>query len=115
MEPRDRPFHNPTIATQPTPVGRAATRDMGTNAAATQAAAVRLGVVGPIGVQRLRTTARPARLASDRRDRVHQGLQFGDIGGVGSAQGRCQRYASTIRNDQGRRIRMGAFRSLGKV
>jgi len=99
MEPRDRPLHNPTIATQPTPMGRAALREVGTDAAATQAAAVWLGVVGPIGVQRLRTTARPARLASDRRNRVHQGLQFADIGGVGPGQSRRQRDASPIGDD----------------
>src|SRR5271157_3247137 len=99
MEPRDRPLHNPTIATQPTPMGRAALREVGTDAAATQAAAVWLGVVGPIGVQRLRTTARPARLASHRRNRVHQGLQFADIGGVGPGQSRRQRDASPIGDD----------------
>jgi hypothetical protein len=99
MEPRNSPLYNPTIATESTPMGRASLREIGTDATATQAPAVWLGVVGPISVQCLRTTARPARLASDRRNRVDQALEFADIGGVGSGQNRRQRDASPIGDD----------------
>jgi len=99
MEPRDRTFHNPPIAPQPTSVGGAAPSDVRANTAEAQAASVRLGVVSSIGEQRLGPTARPARLASDRRDRVYQGLQFGDVGSIGSSQGRCQRDASRVGDD----------------
>ena len=96
MEPRDRPLHHPTVAPQSTAMARAAPRDSGSNAAATQATPMRIGVVGPIGVERVRARSRTARLAPDRRDRVHQGFQLADIGGVGSGQSRRQGNASAI-------------------
>ena len=87
---------DPTVSTQPAPVGRAAACDLGINPSGSKLIAMRLGVVGPVGVESIGAASRAPRLASDRRDRVHQRFQLANVRGVGAGQGRRQRDASAV-------------------
>ncbi len=96
MKPRERALHHPAIATQPAAVRRAAPRDLGIDPWRSKPLAMRLRVIGPVGVHPIRSASWPPRLASHRRDRVQQRLQLADFRGVGAGQRRRQRDACAV-------------------
>src|SRR5208337_1688524 len=96
MKPRERSLHDPTVPTQPASVECAATCNLRINSSASKPIAMRLRVVSPVGVHPIGLPSRTPRLASDRRDRVHQGFQLSDVRGVGAGQRSRQRDASAV-------------------
>lgn len=68
-------------------MGHAATGDHRLDAALPQQAAVLVEVVAPIGIQVPRLAAGPSSQSPDRRDRVKQWQQLGDV--VAVAAGEC--------------------------
>ncbi len=72
-------LHNPAVGAQSGAVEGAATGDRGHDAAGADLVAVDVVVVAAVGEQRVRFPARMTNPAADRRDRVEQGQELGDV------------------------------------
>jgi hypothetical protein len=96
MQPRQRAFHNPPRATEPAAMRRAALRELGIDPAAMQRVAVRLRIVAPVALNQRRFARGATRTAAERRNRVDQRQQLGDVVAVGGGQDRRQRDASRL-------------------
>ena len=96
MQPGQCAFHDPPRPTEPAAMGRAALGELGVDPAAVQRVAVRLRVIAPIALNQVRladgTTGTPAQ----RRDRVDQRQQLGDVVAVRGSQQRRQRDAAGL-------------------
>ena len=118
VRPRQRPFHHPTMPSQPLAGLNTAPGDARGYTPLTKRLAAARGVVGLVGVQLLRALARSAtaRLA-DRLDGVHDLLQDLRVVDVGRRVGHRQRDASSVYHNMAlralfalvRRIRAGLF------
>jgi len=83
MEPGHCALDDPAGDAEAAAVRRATTRKHGGNALRAQADAMRFGVVAPIPLQRVGLSTRATRLATDRRQRGHHGIEMGDVIDVG--------------------------------
>ncbi len=84
---------DPAVHAQPGPVLGASSRDERRDAVLPHQRAVLVVVVAPVGVEGVRASARTAPLAADRRDRLDQGDQLGDVVAVATGQRDRQRNA----------------------
>ncbi len=86
VQPGEGPIHHPTDFAQPRAVGDSASGDHRLDAALPQRAAVLVEVVAPVGIQVPRLVARPSSPPPDRRDRVEQRQQLGDVVAVAAGE-----------------------------
>lgn len=96
MEPGQRAFNDPARATEPTAMGRAALGELGLDPAAMQRIAMRLRIVSTVSLNQPRLAHGPTRTAAERRHRVDQRQQLGDVVPVGGGQHRRQRYPARV-------------------
>jgi hypothetical protein len=96
MKPGQRAFHDPARATEPAAMGRAALGELGLDSAAMQRVAMRLRIVAPVALNQPRLAHGPTRTAAERRYRVDQRQQLGDVVPVGRGQDRGQRYPARV-------------------
>ncbi len=96
MEPGQRAFDDPSRAAQPTAVGRAALGELAGDPAAFQRVSMRLRIVGPVALDQPWLADRAAWTASERRNRVDQGQQLGDVVPIGAGQQCRQRDAARL-------------------
>src|SRR5258708_23056585 len=73
MQPRQGPFHDPTVDPQSAAMLRAAPGQERLDPAATQPPTLGLRVIASVAIQPVGTAARPTRLAAHRRDRPGHG------------------------------------------
>lgn len=83
VEPTDNALGDPTVNAQPAAMFCVTAGDVRLDASLTQFLPVRIGVVGTVGVDFIRTLARPAGFASYGRDAVDQGDQLRHVRHVG--------------------------------
>ena len=86
VQPRERALDDPAVAPEPRAMTEIAVRDLRLDPAVTELAAKRVGVVAAIGSQPLGPSPRPAWSAANRRDRVEEGDQLGDVVAVATAE-----------------------------
>lgn len=79
MQPSKGPLYHPTDFAEPRAVGHATSSDHRSDAALPQQAAVLVEVVAPVGIQVPRLPARSPSQPPDRRDRVEQRQELGDV------------------------------------
>ncbi len=79
VEPRVSPFNDPTEFAQTTAIFSPAPCDHRFDAAFAQSLAMRIGVVTTIGIDELGSLKWSAARAVDRKNRVDERLQLGDI------------------------------------
>jgi hypothetical protein len=91
VEPRDRAFDDPSRTPHATPVVGTPFGQLGLNAATLEFVAMRLRVVAPVALDQLRFPDGPARASAQRRHRVDQREQLGDVVLIGSGQRRDER------------------------
>lgn len=96
MQPGDGPFDHPAGEPQATAMFGVAPGNLGADSQFAQLLSMRLGVVSTVGLDELRTMARMPWLARDRRNRLDQGDQLGDIVGIGSGENHSERNALRI-------------------
>ena len=91
MEPGEGPLDHPLVGAQSGAVQGATAGDRGHDAAGTDLVAVDVVVVAAVGEERVRLAAGPADPAADRRDRVEQRKQLGNVVAVAAGQRDCER------------------------
>jgi hypothetical protein len=96
MEPGQRAFHNPPCAPESAAVGRAALGELRLDSAAMQRVSMRLRIVAPVALNQPRLAYGATRTAAERRNRVDQGQQLGNVVAVGGGQQRRQRDAARL-------------------
>ena len=99
MEPRMRAFDDPAEFAETAAVLGAAPGDEWSDAALTQAAAMRVRVVTPVRVDDLGFAKRSAAHAANRRDRIDQRQQLRDIVTVRTGQDYADRNAVRVYED----------------
>jgi len=96
MEPSQRAFHDPPRATEPTAMGCTALGELGVDPAAMQRLAMRLRIVAPVALNEPRLAHGPTRTAAQRRNRVDQRQELGDVVAIGGGQQGRQRDATRL-------------------
>ena len=96
VQPGEAAFDDPAVSAQARAVGHAAAGDARGDAAGAELAAVLVVVVAAVGEQLPWSTSGSAASAPDRRDRVDQRDQLGDVVAVASGQGDRQRDAAGV-------------------
>jgi hypothetical protein len=91
VEPRHRAFDDPSCAPHATAVVGAPFGQVAVNAAPLEFVAMRLRVVRPVALDQLRFSNRPAGTAAQRRHRIDQREQLGDVVPIGGGQCRDER------------------------
>src|SRR5579884_371931 len=86
MQPTEEALHDPTHFPQSTPVCPLAPPELRVDAAPPHLPPVRVAVVGGVPEQLVGPLSRPAHLAADLRDGIHDLLQLGHVGGIGRTQ-----------------------------
>ena len=104
VQPGEAALHRPADAPEPGAVRGRAAGDLGPDAATAQLAAVGVVVVAAVGHEDLGAPARAAHLAGDRRHRVHQRDQLGDVVAVAAGQRDRERDARPV----GEKVVLGA-------
>ena len=99
MKPTERAFDDPAHLAETAAVGLTALGDARLNAPAPQEDAVHLGVIGAVGIEAVGALSRASRLASNRRDSLHQPYQLRHVVPVGSGQLARQRGSMGVRDD----------------
>jgi hypothetical protein len=94
MEPSQRAFHDPARATESAAMGRAALGELRANPAAMQGVAMRLRIVATVALNQGGLADGRTRAAAERRDRVDQRQELGDVMAVGGRQQCRQRDAA---------------------
>ncbi len=92
-------LNNPAVNAETRAVLLASAGDERRDSGGADKLAVLVVVVGAIGVEPLWSTAGPSTTAPDRRNRVDQRHQLGDIMPVPAGQGGCQRDAGAVGDD----------------
>ncbi len=95
-QPDEAAFDHPTLPAQAQAAGDAAAGDPRGGAAGAQLPTVDVVVAAAVGEQLPRTAARPTTPAPDRRHRVDQRDQLGDVVAVAASDGDRQRNAAGI-------------------
>jgi hypothetical protein len=96
VQPRETPLHDPAVGAQARAVPRTAAGDRGHNPASADLIAVDVMVVAAVSEQRVRLAAGTADSTTDRRDRVEQRQQLGDVVAVASGQQDRERGAVPV-------------------
>lgn len=96
VQPRKTPFDHPAIDAQSRTVPGTAAGDSRHDASGADLVAVDVVVVAAVGEQRIRLATRTADPATNRRNRVEQGQELGDVVAVAASQEDCQRGAVPI-------------------
>jgi hypothetical protein len=96
VQPGEAALDHPAAAAEPRAVGDSAAGDARGDAPGAQLAAVGVVVVAAVGEQLSRPTAGAATPAADRRHRVDQRDQLGDVVAVAAGQADRQRDASGV-------------------
>jgi hypothetical protein len=96
MQPGQCAFDDPPRPTEPTAMGRATFGELSVDPAAVQRVAMRLRVVAPIALNQGRLADRATWTSAQRRDRVDQRQQLGDVVAIGGGQQRRQRDAASL-------------------
>jgi len=96
MQPTQSSFHYPAIESQATAMFRMAFGDMGFNSHLTQRLAMRLGVIGTVGIQLVKAITRCAGVAFYRGNIIDQRQQFGNVVLIGGCGVRYDRNAVAI-------------------
>lgn len=96
MQPRERAFDDPTKEAQTAAVSRMAFAEHRFDASFAEFLPMRLGVITPVALNFLGAATRPAPFPTDRRDRVDQRQQLGEIVSMRAAQQAGQRDAAGI-------------------
>jgi hypothetical protein len=96
MEPGQRAFDDPPRATEPTAMGRSALGELGVNPAAMQGVAMRLRIVASVALDQRRLADGPTGTAAERRNRVDQRQELGNVVAVGGGQQSGQRDAPRL-------------------
>jgi hypothetical protein len=96
VQPRETSLHDPAVGAQFGAVQGAAAGDRWHDAAGADLVAVDVVVVAPVGEQRVRFAARPAHPATDRRDRIEQRQELGDVVAVAAGQQDRERGAVPV-------------------
>jgi hypothetical protein len=112
VQPRMSAFHNPASFTQPAAVGRAASGQDGTDAAFSQFAPMRIGVIGPVALHRQRPPDRPAPSSLHRRDAIDQRQKLRYIMAIGRGNRRRKRDAMGVSRDVVFRAAFPAIRGV---
>jgi len=96
VQPRKTSLDHPAVGPQSGAVQGAAAGDRGHDAAGANLVAVDVVVVAAVGKRRVRLAAGPAGPAADRRDRVEQGQELGDVVAVATGQQYGERGAVSV-------------------
>ena len=113
MQPGDRSFDHPSRATEATAVPTAvAIRNQRHNAALPQLGAVPCRVVAAVALHDVRSPARRPGAPADRRHRIDEVQQLGDVGGIGGSQLRDERNPVGVGKNM--MLRPG-FAAIGRV
>ena len=104
VQPADRALDDPALFAETGAVRLFRPWDGGADPAGTQFLPVAAGVVGAVAEQPLRPAARPAALATHRRDRIHERQQLEDVVLVAAGEGERERCAPSA----GQRMVLGA-------
>lgn len=112
VKPTVGPLHGPAVAAQAAAVRRPAPGQARANSACPQGPTVRLGIVGAVGIYRVRAMARTARLAINGRNGIDQRNQLRDVVTVRPGDGRRQWDAAGV----GDEMMLGAgFATVGRI
>lgn len=98
VKPGEGALDDPTHLAQPGAVGDATSRDQRLDAPLPQQAAVLVEVVAPVGIQAPWFAAGASSETPDRRDRVEQGQELGDVVPVSAGEGDGERGSVTVDN-----------------
>ncbi len=96
VQPGEAALDDPALSAQAGAVRDAAAGDPWSDAAGAELAAVDVVVVAAVGQQLPRSAAGPADPSADRRDRVDQGQQLGDVVAVAAGDADGQRQAAGV-------------------
>jgi hypothetical protein len=99
MQPSDRSFDHPPCFPQATAMRSAASGDEGSNPARMQWTAITVMVVAAVGLDQCRLSLGRSRLARDRRNRIHQRQQLGNVISVSLGQDHRNRDSFRIRKE----------------
>ncbi len=113
MQPSNRAFHDPPIATQPTTMFGVAPRQKRFNAAFAQGDAMRFRVVSPIRIHLIRTATRSAGFAAHGWNGIDQGQQWRDVVDIGRSQLNDEWNALGIRDKVVFAARTGSIGGIG--
>lgn len=91
VQPSKGSLYHPTDLAEPRTVGHATSGDHRSDAALPQQAAVLVEVVAPVGIQVPRLTARSPSQPPDRRNRIEQRQELGDVVAVAAGEGDGER------------------------
>ncbi len=112
VQPRECALDHPADLAQSGAVGDASSGDHGFDAAFPQQVAVLVEVVTPVGVQTPRLAARVSPSSSNRRDRVEQGQELGDVVSVAAGERDGDRVSVPVDDQMG--LEPGRARSTGE-
>jgi hypothetical protein len=96
MEPGQRAFDDPPRAPEPTAMRRAALGELRVDAPAMQRVAMWLRIVASVALNQPRFAHGATRTAAERRNRIDQRQQLGDVVAIGGSQQRRQRDAARL-------------------
>lgn len=99
VQPSNAALDHPARLAPAAPVGRAALGQFGADAAFMQGIAMRLRIVSPIALHAFGLVQRVTGLAGQRRDRLEQGQELGDVVAVRLGQQAAQRNALRVDTD----------------
>jgi hypothetical protein len=112
VQPGQRPFHYPPIDSRPAPMlGGAFSQDW-LNPEPVQHLTMRLRVIGPVSLNSIRLAPRTSSLATNQRNRRHQGQQLGQIMPISSGQDGCQRNPISVGKQM---LLTPSFRPVGGI
>jgi hypothetical protein len=113
MQPSDRPFDDPTCATETAAMATAvAIRNQRHDAALPERGAVTFRVISAVALDHVRLPARAPRAAADRRQRIDQIDQLGDVRPIRGGQRRDER--NPVRVGKNMMLRPG-LAAIGRV
>ena len=113
MQPRKRTLDNPTAYPQTTSIAGAPSSQERLNDSSTELPTMRFAVISAIPQHRSRTPERSPHLACNRRDRIDQCQQLGDIVPIRSRQSDGQRNAVGVGYQMVFRPLFAAIRGVG--
>ena len=109
VQPGDRALDHPARFAQAAPMLGAAAGNLGVDAAFFQRVAMRLRVVAPVGLNEVGFAARMPEPSGNRRYRLYQGQQLGDVVAVGLGQDHRKGKALGVREEVVFRARTAAI------
>src|SRR6185369_7433591 len=112
VQPAVGAFDDPTNLTQAAPMRSSSFRNVRPDPATSQFSSMRFGVIGPIGVQFLRTTARFSRFPCHRWNRIHQRKQLGHVVAIRRSHSGCERDTVAVGRHVVFRSRFPAIRGI---